>query len=154
MLFYFLSKKKKDSLWGGYASLGLGPFDFLNRRNLFVGTLLTFLSRSGVEVERAETNVNQQSGETKEQTCVRMGVGAGGAERLTTMTATQTFASTLKATECIARPWRQPHPASVFCSKYLWFFFPPHVLFVHTMHIKYSVANNVQITDQYIFCSF
>lgn len=33
-------------------------------------------------------------------------------------------------------------------------FSSPHVWFVHMMHIKNPDANNVQITDQYIFCSF
>lgn len=56
---------------------------FLIEEILIVGTLLKFLSKSRLEVERAETNVNQQSGKTKEQTCVREG---GGGERLTTMT--------------------------------------------------------------------
>lgn len=124
LCFFIFFQKKRHSLRGGYASLGLGPFNLPNRRNLIVGTLLTFLSRGGVEVKRAETNVNQQSGETKEQTCV--GAGDGGWRERGSQQWRQFRRSrrTLKATECIARP----RPASVFCSKYLWFFFLPTCL--------------------------
>lgn len=151
MLFIFFPKKKKrHSLRRGYTFLGLVHLDLLNRRNLIVGTLSKFLSKSRVEVERAETNVNQQSGKTKEQTCVRKR-GRGAVER----GSQQWRRLHVESNEMHLTAWLLLTLHLCFAQSIYDFFFPSqHVLFVHTMHIKNPVANNVQITDQYIFCSF